>query len=68
MEKPLEPPPPLYDPFHARDTYIARVDNITPLEKPDPFAGCKNGSDRLQRMVELAEGTLGGAAYLFTRP
>jgi hypothetical protein len=64
----LNPPAPVYDAFHARDKWIARVDNIQPLEKPDPYAGCRNGSDRLARMLELADGTLEGANHLFTRP
>ena len=55
MEKPLEPPPPIYLPFKPQDPYLARVTNIELLEKPDPFADCTNGSERLQRLLDLAE-------------
>ncbi len=70
MEKPLSPPPAFYSPFTVRDPYLARVTNIEPLEKPDPYAGCQNGSDRLERMLELAEqnGLLGSGNHLLTRP
>jgi hypothetical protein len=60
MEKPLSPPPPHYDPFRPRDSYIARVVNTASLEKPDPFAGCTNGSERLQRLLDNAESELVG--------
>lgn len=69
MDKPLSPPPPVYDAFKPRDSFIARVTNTPDLfEKPDPYDDCKNGSDRLVRMLEIAEGTPGGANHLFTRP
>lgn len=70
MDKPrLNPPPPIYDPSRAQDKFIARVTEINPLEKPDLFAGCKNGSDRLLRMVEIAdESGIPGLAYNFNRP
>jgi hypothetical protein len=68
MGKSLSPPPPIYDAFKPRDQWIARVDNIAPLEKSDPFQGCENGSDRLQRMIEIADGSLFGASHLFNRP
>ena len=68
MDKSLSPPPPVYDAFKPRDQWIGRVDNIAPLEKPDPFIGCRNGSDRLARMLEMADGSPFGASHLFNRP
>jgi hypothetical protein len=70
MEKPLAPPPPVYNAFDPQDKWIARVNNIAPLEKPDPFFDCKNGSDRLARMLEIAdESSLPGQAFnILTRP
>jgi hypothetical protein len=64
MGKPLEPPPPIYLPFKPQDPYIARVTNIEPLEKPDPFAGCANGSDRLQRLLDNADSDVRANALL----
>jgi hypothetical protein len=52
--KSLEPPSPIYQPHTPRDPWIARVTNIEPLEKPDPFTGCKNGSEKLQRLLDNA--------------
>ncbi len=66
MEKPLSPPPPHYDPFRPRDPFIARVINIQPLEKPDIYQGCINGSERLQRLLDNAGSELQGN-FLFNR-
>ena len=68
MDNSLSPPTPVYDAFHDRDKWIARVTDVGPLEKPDPFLGCRNGSDRLARMLEMADGSPFGASHLFNRP
>ena len=66
MEKPLAPPPPVYDQFKPRDSFIARVTDLRPIVADDPFQGCKNGSERLLKMLELADaqGPMHGNAVL----
>ena len=55
MEKPLEPPPPLYNQFRPQDSFIARVTDTRSLVEDDPYSNCGNGSDRLLKMLELAD-------------
>jgi len=54
-DKPLEPPAPVYSPYKPQDRTIALVTNILPLGEENPYADCKTGGDRLERMLELAE-------------
>lgn len=71
LEKPLEPPPPYYSPWTPRDPNIAHVRNIRPLVDPElaGFEACANPSERLLRLLELADekGSLFANAIL-TRP
>ena len=54
MEKPLEPPPPVFQNFRPQDKTIARVTHPSSqiAEKPDVFEGCRNGSDMLLRLLD----------------
>jgi len=67
MEKPLEPPPPVFQNFRPQDKTIARVTHPSSqiVEKPDIFAGTKNGSDRLERILDTLNSSQ--AATFFNR-
>ena len=54
-DRDLTPPAPVREPYRAHSPDLARMTNIRPLAKPDPFLGCENSSDRLARMLEIAD-------------